>query len=144
MVTAPVALPGSSQHCSSPPPTSMPSPAHQGFPHSTAPSSSSSMLSRNSQFHQRPKAQMSQPCPIILSLFHGPVEVPSLFPDGSHQELSLAGPGMYRAVLSHAGKEMALGGSWHRPISAQGTGPRGSHLLEVTKGRGSRGRAEMM
>lgn len=72
MVTAPVAPPGSSQHCSFPPPTPMPSPAHQGFPPSTTPSSSS-MLGRNSQFQHRPKpsmlAQMSQPCP-VLSLFH--------------------------------------------------------------------------
>lgn len=68
---------------------------------------------------------MSQPCP-VLPLLHGPVEVPSLFPDENHQELFLAGPGMYCTVLSHAGKGMALGGSWHRPISAQGTGPRGS------------------
>lgn len=74
MVTAPVAPPGSSQHCSFPPLTAMPSPAHQGFPPSATPSSSSSsMLGRNNQFQQRPKpsmlAQMSQPCP-VLSLFH--------------------------------------------------------------------------
>lgn len=65
------APPGSSQLCSFPPPTAMPSPAHQGFPPSTAPSSSSSMLGRNSQFQPRPKpsvlARMSQPCPVLPS-----------------------------------------------------------------------------
>lgn len=85
-------------------------------------------------------APMSQPCP-VLPLIHSAVAVPSLFPDGSPRSCSLQGQG-HPALCS-----ATQGRGWLLVDVAQTYScprHRDSHLLGAAKGRGSRGRAEVI